>query len=295
MKTVNKIGLARLAYFAVRGGRNLLGRSDRVVVTRGGLKYELDLFQNIDFAIYFISGFELNTNRAFRPYVRPGMTVLDIGANIGAHTLSLGKLVKPGGRVLAFEPTEYAFNKLIRNIQLNPYLEATMECFQYFLTSYSEADIPNSIYSSWPLTGGHDLHVVHLGEPMGTLGARAAALDRVLADLSVDKVDFVKLDVEGFECDVLEGVIKMLKRNTPILIAELTPYVHKEQGKKFENFVEIFNSLGDSFYDQHSGKPLPRLACDIEREIGPGSSRTLSQSPGRIRARTGGGSLGNSR
>ena len=148
MNTVNKIALPRLAYFAVRGGRTLLGRSDHVVVTRGGLKYELDLFEGIDFVIYFIGGFELNTNRAIRRYARPVMTVLDIGANIGAHTLSLGKLVKPDGRILAFEPAEYAFHKLKRNVQLNPVLEDTIEPFHYFLTSYSETGIPNSIYSS---------------------------------------------------------------------------------------------------------------------------------------------------
>jgi FkbM family methyltransferase len=232
--------------------------------------------KGIDFAIYFLRGFERSTSRVISRYVRSGMTVLDIGANIGAHTLILDKLVKPGGRVLAFEPTEYAFHKLLRNVQLNPCLEDTIKCFQCFLTyGLLRSTYPKSIYSNWPLSGGHDRHAEHLGEPMGTLGAWAAALDRVLADLYVDKVNLVKLDVDGFECNILEGAAEMLKRDRPILILELAPYVHRERGKSFENFIEILDTLGYGFYDQHTGKPLPRLARDIEAEIGPGSGKNV--------------------
>jgi FkbM family methyltransferase len=275
MKTTKKIALARLAYLAVRRGRAFLGWSDHVVASRGGFKYELDLFQGIDFAIYILGAFERSTRRALRRYVRPGMTVLDIGANIGAHTLILGKLVKPGGRVLAFEPTEYAFNKLLKNVTLNPKVDENIQCFQYFLTSYSEPDIPELIYSSWPLTGGQHLHALHLGEAKGTRGAKAAALDKVLADLSINKVDLLKLDVDGFESDVLEGAAEMLKRNGPVVVAEFAPYVHNERGKSFAKFVDILSNLGYSFYDQHTDELLPGRVPDIEAQIGVGSSRNV--------------------
>jgi FkbM family methyltransferase len=203
------------------------------------------------------------------------MTVLDIGANIGAHTLRLGKLVAPDGRVLAFEPTDYAFQKLLRNVKLNPHISRNICCFQYFLTTDSDLDVPESIYSSWPLIDGRDLHPVHRGEPKSTSGARCAPLDKLLVDVSINKVDLLKLDVDGFECDVLAGATTMLRRDTPILITELAPYIHAERGKSFDDFVEMLQSFGYSFYDQHTGRPLPRGAREIATQIGARSSKNV--------------------
>jgi hypothetical protein len=106
MKTVHKIGAARMIYHAVHTGRTLLGRTDRQIVVRGGITYDLDLSQGIDFAIYLGGMFERGTANALSKLTMPGSLVLDIGANIGAHTLRLANLVGPNGRVVAFEPTE---------------------------------------------------------------------------------------------------------------------------------------------------------------------------------------------
>ena len=117
MKTTHKIAGARAMYRVVRAGRAMLGRTDRDVVVRGGINYELDLSQGIDFAIYLGNIYERQTKAALRRLVSPGSLVLDIGANIGAHTLHLASLVGPTGRVMAFEPTDYAFGKLRRNLR----------------------------------------------------------------------------------------------------------------------------------------------------------------------------------
>ena len=81
MKTAHKIGLARAAYRAIHFGRTIIGQSDRCVVTRAGLNYDLDLSQGIDFAIY-LGIFERSTRKALRKLVEPSALVLDIGANI---------------------------------------------------------------------------------------------------------------------------------------------------------------------------------------------------------------------
>src|SRR3954452_9474462 len=112
MKTVYKIGAARMIYRAVHAGRALLGRTDRDIVVRDGISYDLDLSQGIDFAIYLGNIYERQTRAALRKLVSPGVLVLDIGANIGAHTLDLARQVGADARVLAFEPTDYAFRKL---------------------------------------------------------------------------------------------------------------------------------------------------------------------------------------
>src|SRR6202165_5901393 len=104
MKTAHKIGAARVIYHAVHAGRTLLGRTDQEIVVRDGVTYELDLSQGIDFAIYLGGMFERSTAVALAKLTEPSSLVLDIGANIGAHTLHLASLVGLNGRVMAFEP-----------------------------------------------------------------------------------------------------------------------------------------------------------------------------------------------
>src|ERR1700744_4645117 len=122
MKTAHKIAAARIAYRAIHGARALFWRPDRQVGVSDGVRFDLDLAEGIDFAIYLGGVFERGTAQALSRLVEPSSLVVDIGANIGAHTLRLARLVGPQGRVLAFEPTDFAFQKLQRNLALNPEL-----------------------------------------------------------------------------------------------------------------------------------------------------------------------------
>ena len=85
---------------------------------RGGLRWMLDLDEGIDFSIFLLGSFEPDAVRCFEKRIKPGDVVLDICANIGAHTLRLARLVGSSGRVLAFEPTIYAYAKLRSNLEL---------------------------------------------------------------------------------------------------------------------------------------------------------------------------------
>ena len=102
MNTRTKLHIARALYRTVMGFRRLLGRTDSTLVTRRGIHWQLDLREGIDLAIYLFGCFEYDTVRAYRKLLKPGNTVLDIGANIGAHTLPMARCVYPAGRVVAF-------------------------------------------------------------------------------------------------------------------------------------------------------------------------------------------------
>src|ERR1700736_6099767 len=163
MKTTHKIAAARAMYRVVRAARAFAGRTSHEIVVRDGIAYDLDLSQGIDFAIYLGNIYERQTKAALRKLVSPAALVLDIGANIGAHTLHLAQLVGPNGRVIAFEPTDYAFRKLGRNLELNPELGARVTACHCFLTEHDEDQVPSAIYSSWPLASEAGLHAKHLG------------------------------------------------------------------------------------------------------------------------------------
>jgi FkbM family methyltransferase len=271
MKTVHKIAGARVIYRVVRTVRTLAGRNDRDIVTREGIAYDLDLSEGIDFAIYLGNIYERNTKAALRKLVSPSSLVLDIGANIGAHTLHLANLVGPGGRVIAFEPTDFAFRKLRRNLELNPQLASRVTACHCFLTDIDGARVPSALYSSWPLKQHEGLHAKHLGHEMKTESAQARSLDAVLAELADRKVEVVKLDVDGFECDVLRGATRLLRDVRPIFVMELSPYVLEEHGTSLEQLLSYFVPNGYVFYDERTGKPLPSTADELQKLIGDGA------------------------
>jgi FkbM family methyltransferase len=270
MKTTHKIAAARAIYHAVHAGRALVGRTDRQIATRHGVTYDLDLSQGIDFAIYLGGIYERQTKAALRKLVAPGSLVLDIGANIGAHTLHLAQLVGPGGRIIAFEPTDFAFHKLRRNLELNPQLASRVTPCHSFLTGTDADQVPSAIYSSWPLARESGLHAKHLGREMRTEAARARSLDSVLTELADRPVQLVKLDVDGFECDVLRGATTLLREVRPVFVMELAPYVLEERGTSLDEFIGFFVPNGYAFYDERTHRRLPSSAADLHRLISDG-------------------------
>jgi FkbM family methyltransferase len=275
MKTSHKIGAARVIYHAVHAGRALVGRTDHEIVVRDGMTYDLDLSQGIDFAIYLGGMFERSTATALSKLTEPASLVLDVGANIGAHTLRLAKLVGPKGRVMAFEPTDFAFRKLQRNLDLNPWLASRVEAFHCFLAASDSASAPKAIYSSWPLVLGTGLHAKHLGREMQTEAAQARSLDSVLNEYADRKVQLVKLDVDGFECDVLRGATSLLREARPIFVMELAPYVLEERGTTLDELLSHFIPNGYRFYDERTQKQLPSTARELQAMVDDGASMNV--------------------
>src|ERR1019366_6569447 len=105
LNTAQKIALAKILHHGIKFFRRMAGHSAETEVTRDGLQWHLDLNEGIDFSIYTLGSFEPATVKLYETLIRQGDIVLDIGANIGAHTLPLARLVGEMGRVIAFEPT----------------------------------------------------------------------------------------------------------------------------------------------------------------------------------------------
>lgn len=244
LTTSRKIALARTARALVMLGRRVLGAGDQAVVHRGGIKWDLDLREGIDFAIYLLGGFEVRTLRLYARLIRRGDTVLDIGANIGAHTLPFAKLVGPQGRVVAFEPTQYAFGKLRRNLALNPDLASRVNACQVALLESPLADVPKQIYSSWPLEAATDLHSVHGGKMQSTQGAHAATLDQMVEVIGLERVNFIKLDVDGHEPEVLAGALETIGRFRPRILLEWAPYLFEHKDRLLQDAMRGLRDLG---------------------------------------------------
>jgi len=271
VKTVHKIAVARVAYRALHQLRKFAGLSDRCVVARNGLIYDLDLAEGIEFAVY-LRIFERSTSRVLRNLVRPGDRVLDIGANIGVQSLLMASLVGAKGHVYSFEPTAYAVCKLHNNLNHNPGLASRVSVFHCFLSDADSNEAPETIYSRWPLTATEGLHSKHLGLSMPTNGAPSRRLDALLLELGNPNINLVKMDVDGFEVQVLRGASVLLSQTRPIFVTELAPYVLDERGSSLEELLLVFEQYGYRLFSERTGQELPYQPQRLRKLVPDGSS-----------------------
>ena len=272
LATKQKIRLAGAAARLVTGVRRTLGAGDDAVVRRGGINWRLELGEGIDFAIYLLGAFERATQRQYGRLLKPGDVVLDIGANIGAHTLPLSRLVGAAGCVHAFEPTAFAFAKLKANIARNADLAGRIKARQILLSDGGGDAPPAALASSWPLGDRPGGHPVHGGHDMTTAGAEAETLDSYVAREAIERIDFIKLDVDGNECQVLRGGLDSLRRFHPPIIVELAPYVFSGGENSFEAFVGLLHGAGYNLLRSPGGQALPPDAAALAQTIPDGAS-----------------------
>jgi FkbM family methyltransferase len=146
--------------------------------------------------------------------VKPGATVIDIGAHIGYYTLLFAKCVGPTGRVISFEPLPVNFALLQKNVQLNG-LKQVQTIAQAVFSRNVELTItvpdksPNSGDASVLSTQGTE----HFRVPAITLDSFSSGLDL--------RPEFLKMDVEGAEYDVIVGAKETIARSRPKILVEL--------------------------------------------------------------------------
>lgn len=153
------------------------------------------------------SGFEETEMQFVQRVLRPGMTVLDIGAHHGLYTLLASKCVGRNGRVIAFEPSPRECKRLAKHVRVNRCRNAEIESCALGKES-GEADlfVVNG-FRDW----GNSLRPPAVPDATQRVRVPLRRLDDVLAERGVGKVDFIKLDAEGSELAVLQGARRLLQ------------------------------------------------------------------------------------
>jgi FkbM family methyltransferase len=281
LTTKTKVSLAALAYRFIAMGRAMAGKDNCATVRRGGIRWCLDLSEGIDFSIYLLGAFERSTAATLQKLVKPGDVVFDIGANIGAHTLGLARSVGSTGRVFAFEPADFAFAKLKRNLALNPELEARAHPRQVLLAAAPAEHAQPEIYASWPLKKDDSVHPKHRGRLVTARNATVDTLDRFVEREGIDRLNLIKIDVDGHELPVLQGGLRILTKFRPVLVMEMSPYVHAEEHNSFAALVALLGDAGYSLQDASTRNPLPLQAGQLEALIPDGASLNVIALPDR--------------
>jgi FkbM family methyltransferase len=240
-------------------GTMIVNRNDFMLVGNSGygLGYQLlntSSFdqEEIDFALAL-----LNFRRR---YHGAGVVAIDCGANIGAHTIEWGKFMYGWGDVISLEAQEKIFYALAGNIILNNCLNVVAKNVAVS-DSCGKLDIPEPNYYQAGSFGSLELIRSESNEFIGQEidYSRTREIETISIDsLGLERVDLIKIDVEGMEEKVLSGAVDSIRSHKPIMIIEKI----KSNESNLKNFLSSndysYYSMGLNLLAVHQSDPVSR-------------------------------------
>jgi FkbM family methyltransferase len=186
--------------------------------------------------------YEPFVTRLFEQLLRSGMHVLDVGANMGYFSLLAASLVGERGRVYSWEPSPNNVKMLLASLLANRF--SNIEIVQ------AAAGRRSGLLNYFPNFSNGMVTTIEQVPP-----EQAFAAETVMA-LRIDdvvpreaKIDFVKIDVEGFEYEALNGALETLRRCRPLIVSEFCPKsLQSSSGISGEEYLQFVVQLG---YDMH--------------------------------------------
>lgn len=194
----------------------------------------------IEWKILAEGTYEPATGNLISLSLRPGFVALDIGANIGVHTLRMARAVGEKGTVISCEPLPYLQNKLRRNVQLNR-MEDIVHILPVAVSDQpGETRMSGSAESFNQGTGRMDAS----GETL----VNVTTGDAILNELNITRLDLIKIDIEGYEMKAIRGMENSIRKFRPRLLVEFDAHYWEKCGSSWEEFRGFLHNLGYQIY-----------------------------------------------
>ena len=199
---------------------------------------------------------------ALRSLTSPGMTIADVGANIGFYTLQMASWVGPSGRILAFEPDP--FNARLLRARASA-AGSNVEVYQLALGEFAgTAMLYCSAYNRADNRIGQRQNEAHVE----ACEVQIRPLDALLAERGIERIDALKIDVQGHEGQVLRGARKALAAGVQWIWVEFSPDHLRGSGSDPEAFLAGLASLGMDLFEvteRAELRPLTDYAAHTRR------------------------------
>lgn len=203
----------------------------------------LDLHDQVSRMIYFLGSHEPEETKFIKSVVQPDWVVFDVGAHIGFYTLLIAGIVDSSiGHVYAFEPNPGVFDILKRHIEINKLghvtavniaLGASIGQIEFFLGPSNNTGMASVL----PRDSGKRNIVTSI-----------TTLDTFVSANNLRRLDFIKIDVEGAEVDVLEGARNAIKSYLPRLMLEVNAIMLARSGRDARNLVLFLRDFGYALF-----------------------------------------------
>ena len=185
-------------------------------------------------------GYEPETVRFMKQVIKPGMRCLDIGAQTGFFTCLMASLVGVTGEVIAFEPYSSSYEVLLKNVAENNW--ESRVGLHNTAVSHSNSEITAGIVAG-----------MVVADENGAVAIKCVRLD----DLELDRIDFVKIDIEGHEPSAIRGMQRLLTEDSPIILTEINEYWLRRAGSSAGAYIALLRDLGYDLFEL--GKELSPL------------------------------------
>lgn len=233
-------GRWRVESWAARNGAAFRRFPARLIATRG-FSFLVDPSVSLD---AYLNGLTPNSaiERIIRANVQEGDVVLDIGANLGWTMRLMSSLVGARGHVHAFEPMPHTYGNLKLNAESAP-----MRNVSIYRVAASDREGQTLIYTATE----HETALATMRTPdtdakQASFQVTTSRLDKLLTH--VDRLDFVKIDVEGAEHLVIKGMTDLLHRHRPVLAIEVTDAWLRKLGSSSSDLLSHVRALGYSIH-----------------------------------------------
>ncbi len=189
-----------------------------------------------------------------KKYVKKGDIVLDIGANIGFYTKILAELVGENGKVYAFEPDKTNFSYLMKNA-------GHLRNVEFHNKAVSEKSGKITLYHSDLLNVDHKTYATE--NYTSTSEIECVAIDDIIPN---HKVDFIKIDIQGYEYFAFQGMQAVFQKNETLkIITELYPYGLTNSGISVKQFITALKKYSFHFYLMNNNKLSVLQEADIQK------------------------------
>lgn len=204
-------------------------------VKRAEINYILDISDYQNWLIYF--GLTNDRPDGLYQLVKKKFIIIDVGANIGQTAMNMAKIAGEDSIILGFEPDFINYSNAIENLQQNKF--KNIRYFNIGLGSQTE-ELPLKINS--PLNRGGNR--IDRNNDKNSKLIKIERLDDVLKNEQIKHIDLIKIDVEGFELEVLRGAIKTLQQHKPLLYIEIDENNLNQQNTNAKELINFVSELG---------------------------------------------------
>ena len=215
-----------------------------VTLTHSGSTFSLYISPKngfIDKYIFLYGVYESFILDLIKKHLSSGMTFIDIGANIGQHSMYAAALVGQTGQVHSYEPIPALFNQLSKSSSSNGF-ETIIHTHNYAL---GNKEATEKLFVSENI-GGSSL--VHEDKTTETITVQIKKGDKEL--LALSRIDIIKIDVEGYEYEVLEGIKESLAKHSPVILLEFSgDFYLKQKNNNGRKILDLLKELEYSLYD----------------------------------------------
>lgn len=216
-------------------------------VTRNGINYKLDISDVVDWFIYF--GLKDDAHDVLFRMCNEGNVVFDVGTNIGSVLMNIAKRVGVNGKVFGFEPDPTNYQRCMSNLNLN-----TFKNINVLHSGLGEKK--SNGYLKVGVKDNRGMNRVEKNKSDNSVNIALTTMDDFVSENNIKRLDLIKMDVEGYEYNVLKGAQKTIAFLRPKMFIEINDDLLRMQETSAKSVISMLCELNYKAINSRTSKTI---------------------------------------